>query len=373
MEPYEPIELPIGDIDWESHVSLIGKANRSLARYDGILQAIINPDLLLSPLMTREAVLSSKIEGTQVSLEDVLQYEADNKEQFRPNQVLDIHEVINYRAAMNYAIDELKTRPLTINLIKELHRILLSSVRGYDREPGEIRRIQNFIGSPTGKIENARFVPPLPPRVPDALSNWEFYLHTDEKDPLVQLAILKAQFEIIHPFRDGNGRIGRMLVPLILSYKKTISSPMFYVSAYFERNRDMYYERLLSITRDNDWNGWISYFLEAIIEQSNENSKKAKAILDLYEQMKKDVPAITHSQYSTKSIDAIFLQPIFSTPNFVAKTDINKVTAHKILSDLTKKDILRVTVPGKARRSTIYSFPRLLEITESQKDTENVH
>ena len=275
MDPYEPSKLPIYDIDWTAHVTKIGRANAALARYDGILQGIINPKLLLSPLMTREAVLSSRIEGTQVSLEDVLQYEADIKEPFKPERVADIHEVLNYRKAMGYAVNELKTRPLTTNMIKDIHRILLTDVRGRDRTPGEFRRIQNFIGLSGNPIEKAIFVPPSPPAVMDALSNWEEYLHMEEKDPLVQLAILKAQFELIHPFSDGNGRIGRILVPLILYYKKTLSSPMFYISAYLERNRSIYYDRLLAISRDNDWNGWISFFLQAITEQAEENSQES--------------------------------------------------------------------------------------------------
>jgi len=227
MEPYEPTKLPLYNIDWGDHITKIGNARAALARYDGILQGIINPELLLSPLMTREAVLSSKIEGTQASLEDVLQYEADIKEPYKPERVMDIHEVQNYRKAMGYAVKELKNRPLTINIIKEIHRILLTDVRGKDRAPGEIRRIQNYIALPEDPIEKAIFIPPAPPMIIDALSNWEDYLHMDEKDPLVQLAILKAQFELIHPFSDGNGRIGRMLVPLILYYKKYFQAPCF--------------------------------------------------------------------------------------------------------------------------------------------------
>jgi len=226
MDPYEPSKLPIYDIDWAAHITRIGKPGQP-ARYDGILQGIVNPKLLLSPLMTREAVLSSKIEGTQVSLEDVLQYEADIKEPFTPDRVMDIHEVQNYRKAMGYAVNELKNKPLTINMIMDIHRILLTDVRGKDRTPGEIRRIQNYIGLPGDPIEKAVFVPPSPPVVMDALSNWEEYLHMEEKDPLVQLAILKAQFELIHPFSDGNGRIGRILVPLMLYYKKHYQAPCF--------------------------------------------------------------------------------------------------------------------------------------------------
>lgn len=156
MEPYTPATLPLIDIDWATHVSRIGRANAAIARYDGILQGIVNPKLLLSPLMTREAVLSSKIEGTRVSLEDVLHYEADIREPFKPERLMDIHEVLNYRKAMGFAVNELKSRSLTINMIRDVHRILLTDVRGKDRALGEIRRIQNYIAPPGTPIESIK-------------------------------------------------------------------------------------------------------------------------------------------------------------------------------------------------------------------------
>lgn len=364
MEPYTPVTLPLDGIDWAAHVSQIGKANAALARYDGILQGIVNPKVLLSPLTTREAVLSSKIEGTQVSLEDVLQYEADIREPFRPERVMDIHEVLNYRKAMGYAIEELKTRPITINLIRDVHRILLSDVRGKEREPGEIRRVQNYIATPGTPIERAIYVPPAPSRVMNALSNWENYLHSDEKDALVQLSILKAQFELIHPFSDGNGRIGRMLVPLILYNKKMLSSPMFYISSYLERNRDVYFERLLGISRDNDWNEWISFFLNAITEQADENNGKARSILDLYREMRIRIPEIIPSKHTAYVTDAIFSKPIFKTPYLVQVVGDNRMAAQRILHELTDKGILNIMVEGKGRQPTTYAFRQLLEITE---------
>jgi Fic family protein len=364
MEPYKPRKLPLDDIDWASHVTGIGKANAALARYDGILQGIVNPKILLSPLTTREAVLSSKIEGTQVSLEDVLQYEADIKEPYKAEREMDIHEVLNYRKAMGHAVNELNDHPLTIDMVRDLHRILLSGVRGKNRELGEIRRIQNYIGRPGYPIEKAIFVPPAPPLVTEALSNWEQYLHSEEKDSLVQLSILKAQFELIHPFSDGNGRIGRMLVPLILYNKKLLSSPMFYISAYLERNRDIYFDRLLGISRDNDWNGWISFFLNAITEQAEENNSKARSILELYREMKNRVPEIIPSKHTVYVIDAIFSRPIFKTPQFAPAVGGNRMAAQRILHALTEKRILDITVEGKGRQPTVYSFRRLLDITE---------
>jgi len=364
MEPYVPQTLPIETIDWIRHVPLIGKANRALARYDGLLQGIVHPEILLSPLTMREAVLSSRIEGTQASLEEVLEFEAQAQAKYETEKQKDIQEIINYRLAMNSALELLNERPITINMIRELHRILLTSVRGRDREPGQIRRLQNYIAAPGTPIERAIFVPPAPPMVMDALTNWETYLHTEEKDPLVQLAVLKAQFELIHPFRDGNGRIGRMLVPLILYSKGVLSRPMFYISAYLEHHRDEYNARLLALSRDRDWDGWVAFFLNALVEQAADNTQKARAILDLYEELKTSVPEVTRSPYAIQAIDAMFSRPIFKRTDFIAESRIPRQSAYRILQNLQKNGILTEIQEGRGKRAAIYSFPRLLDITE---------
>lgn len=372
MDPYVPQSLPIKGIDWERHVTLIGKANAALARYDGILLGMVNPQVLLSPLTTREAVLSSRIEGTQASLEEVLEYEADVGERAPGQEILDtpqirdIHEIINYRKAMGAAVEELASRPFSINTIRNLHSILLTGVRGRYKDPGEIRRIQNYIAPPGTPIERATFIPPAPPMLMDALANWEEYLYSTERDPLVQLAILKAQFELIHPFLDGNGRIGRMLVPIILYHKKILSRPMFYISAYLERNREAYYQRLLAISRDGDWNGWISFFLQALVLQSEENSVKARAILGLYNDMKTRVPEITRSQYSIQAIDVLFSSPIISSSDFAARSRIPDRTAKRIIQRLEQENILRKIREGKGNKPPAYLFPSLLDLIEKE-------
>ncbi len=361
--------MPPKSINWEMHISLIGKANYALAQYNGILQGIINPQVLLSPLTFREAVISSRIEGTQASLEDVLQYEANidelnEKEVYEDKYNKDIHEIRNYRKAMSAAIVKLGERPLSINLIRDLHRILLSDVRGQNKEPGEIRRRQNWIGSVGTPIENATFVPPDPLIVWEKLSEWEAYIHKEEKDPIVQLALIKAQFELIHPFLDGNGRLGRMLVPLILYSKKMLSEPTFYISSYLERNRSTYYEHLNAISKEGDWNGWISFFLQAMIEQSSENSKKAKEIIDLYNNMKDKISSITRTQYSIRALDAIFSKPIFSATYFDNRLGQSKMTSNRVLRELTSEGILTIVNESSGRRPTTYAFPQLLVITE---------
>jgi Fic family protein len=366
MNPYVPQTLPLESIDWAAHVSLIGQANAALARYDGMLQSIINPEVLLSPLTTQEAVLSSRIEGTQASMEEVLEYEAAPKEHIESSKYADIQEIINYRRAMRMAVTRLSGRPLCLNLFKELHSILLDSVRGRDRAPGEFRRIQNYIGPPGCSIEEATFVPPSPERVSPALDNWEKYLHSDEKDRLVQLAVVKAQFEIIHPFLDGNGRMGRMLIPLFLFEKGLLSSPMFYLSAYLEAQREVYYHRLQSVSAKGDWNGWISFFLRAVIEQAETNSRKTREILDLYDRMKQSLPEIIRSQYAVQAIDALFDRPVFQISDFINRSKIPEASARRILNGLRENGSVKDLRAGGGRRAAVLIFPELIAITEDR-------
>jgi len=364
MKPYIPQQLPLEGIAWADHVPLIGEANAALARYDGILTSIVNPAVLLSPLTTQEAVLSSRIEGTQATLTEVLEYEADPKEKIDPAKRVDIQEILNYRRAMGYAVEQLEKRPICLNLLCELHRLLLDSVRGRHKAPGEFRRTQNYIGPPGCAIEEATFVPPSVDQLAPSLDNWEKYIHFEEKDRLVQLAIVKAQFELIHPFLDGNGRVGRMLIPVFLFEKKLLSSPMFYLSAYLEAQREEYIERLRAISGQGDWNGWVRFFLKAIVSQARDNTAKAKAILALYEQMKREVPEITRSQYAIQAIDALFSQPIFRSSDFIESSGIPRDSGLRIINMLKEKDILAVIREARGRRGALLIFGELIRITE---------
>ena len=367
MEPFIPDILPIDSIDWAAHVSLIGRANAALARYDGMLQGIVNPEVFLSPLTTQEAVLSSRIEGTQASMEEVLEYEADPRDKVEPSKHADIQEIINYRLAMGRAVESLKKRPLCLNLIKELHAVLLDSVRGRDKAPGQFRKIQNHIGPSGCPIEEATFVPPSPDRLPEALDGWEKYLHFEEKDGLVQLAVVKAQFEIIHPFLDGNGRVGRMLVPLFLFTKNLLSSPMFYLSAYLDANRESYLTYLQGISQKQDWNGWIQFFLTAVVKQAAINIDKVREMLHLYEKMKTHMVKITHSQFAIKALDAIFSRPIFRGADFSTISGIpTKQTAATLIRQLQEAEILKVLQPAKGRRSAMLVFPELINLVEGR-------
>ena len=240
--------------------------------------------------------------------------------------------------------------------------MLLDSVRGRSKTRGEFRKVQNWIGKLGATIEQATYIPPSPERLMEFLSNLEEYIHYEEKDSLVQLAIIHAQFEIIHPFLDGNGRLGRILIPLFLFEKKMLSSPMFYISAYLEAHRDIYYEKLHGITQNNNWEEWITFFLTAVIEQSKTNTQKARAMLELYEEMKKEITLITRSKYSIQVLDTIFERPYLSTTEFVKRSAIPKTSAMRILSELTKQGILTIIQDAQGKRPALMVFRKLTSI-----------
>lgn len=360
MKPFLPKKLPFKSLEWGSFINNLGPANRSIARFDGLLQSIPNPAVLLSPLTTREAVLSSKIEGTQATLEEVLKFEADPRQKTVKYQ--DIREVINYRRAINYAVQELEKRSITLSLLKDTHSILLESVRGEDKQRGTFREIQNWIGKPGTPIEQARFVPPSPLILDEFLDNFEEYLKLDDNDTLVQVAIAHAQFEILHPFVDGNGRIGRIIIPLFLYSKKVLHTPMFYISGYLESNRDEYYDRLKEITDNNKWEEWINFFLKAITIQSKENIDKAKQILELYNSMKQKIVESTHSQYALQALDALFTTPVFSTTHFQKNSNIPKPSSARIINSLKEEAIIHTIKEGRGNQPSVYVFDKLLQI-----------
>ncbi|QZE14073.1 Fic family protein [Halosquirtibacter laminarini] len=365
MRSYIPNDLPIQGLDYQRLFSLVGEANAELARYDGLLQGITNPQVMLSPLTIQEAVLSSKIEGTQATVDEVLEQEAGIR--YEGRKLDDIQEVINYRTALYDAYEYLKERPITLSFIKQIHKILLNSVRGQDKSPGEFRKDQNWIGKHGCTIENATFVPPNPLQLENYLDKWQNYIENEEVDVLLQTAIVHAQFELLHPFKDGNGRIGRILIPLFLFQKRKIFQPMFYLSQYLEAHRDEYYNKLQNISRNNDWTGWIEFFLKAITSQAKDNSQKVKDIMSLYDEMKDRVHDITHSQYVIHLLDAIFNKPIFKTSDFITATNIQKPTAMGLLKQLKDHNILKELQPGKGRRAAVLCFPALLNISEGRK------
>ena len=367
-KPFVPQRLPLSDVAWEPLIPLIGRANRALAHYDGVLYGVPNPAVLLAPLTTQEAVLSSRIEGTQATFSEVLKFEA-GQEPAQQSRLLDIQEIINYRQALRTAETKLKKRPFNLNLLLDLHSILLDSVRGRDKGRGRFRTVQNWIGEPGSTVETATFVPPDPSLLPSLLDNWEKYYHTEGPDPLVQLAIVHAQFEIIHPFVDGNGRIGRILVPLFLYEAKILAQPTFYLSAYLEAHRETYVDRLRALGQTSGaWNRWIEFFLTALIEQAKLNAAKARDIIDLYENKKKQIVALTHSRFAIPLLDALFEKPVLRSSDLTAREGMpSKPMVMNLLGKLKKGGILKVVNEGSGQRAQVLAFAELIDLCEGKK------
>jgi Fic family protein len=367
MKPIVPQRLPLSEIDWAAHIGLVGQANRGLARYDGILYGLPNPEVLLSPLTTQEAVLSSRIEGTVATLGEVLKFQA-GEEIAEESKRQDIQEIINYRQALRAVENGLKKQPFNLNLLLELHAILLNTVRGRDKDRGRFRRTQNWIGAAGAPIEKASFVPPDPMFLQEHLDNWEKYYHAEERDPLVQLAVVHAQFEIIHPFLDGNGRLGRILIPLFLYEKQLLSRPMFYLSNYLEAHRDEYLARFRELGQPGTWDRWIGFFLRALVEQAEANAKTARAIIELYERMKTQIIDLTHSQYAVPLLDRLFTQPIFQSTHLAEQKGMpSKPMVMQMLGRLRGAGILKVLREGSGRRAQVLALAELVNLCEGKK------
>jgi Fic family protein len=364
MHPFIPEQLPIQEIDWQSHITLVGKANAALAKFEGVLYGISNPEIFIAPLRTKEAVLSSKMEGTQTSFEEVLLFDAgelDNVAEKKDDYV----EVLNYRKALIHAESGLVEKPFHLNMLLNLHEILLDSVRGRDKARGRLRTTQNWIGPEGRPIEDAVFVPPVPETVLEHISAWEKYYHMDEKDALIQLAIIHAQFEIIHPFLDGNGRLGRILVPLFLFEKKLLSRPVFYLSAYLEEHKDEYTARLRDLGRPGAWDRWISFFLTAIVTQADINREIARNILNLYTTLKEKIMGTTRSVHAISTLDFVFEKPYFFQSSLSKYHEgLTQATVGNLVRLFVELGILVVVRPGKGRRSTMLYAPELFDVCD---------
>lgn len=361
VKPFIPPKLP-PKINYNSLIRVIGEAHQALGELNGLLlKNILNPELLMTPLLTKEAVSSSRVEGTQETLEDVFEYEAKGWNLESDSRGNNIKEIINYRRALNLSQQELKNKPITAAFVKKIHRILLDSVRGANKDPGKFRTSQVYIGSRGTPIEQASYVPPRPVLVRELFSNWENYVNSNqEKDPLIQIAVTHYQFEAIHPFREGNGRVGRLLIPLFLYKRDILSAPLLYISEYFEKNRRDYWDLLKAVTEKREWMEWLKFFLLALITQALKTQSSIVKIINLQERLKKTIIA-ANSAYAPSLLDFIFTSPVVSFVKVKDKLKTkNPQTIYNLLEKFAKLGILREE-PGR-RRNRIFVFRELLEI-----------
>jgi Fic family protein len=338
--------------------NLVEKANRALGRLDGATYMLPNPDLFLYMYVRKEAVLSSQIEGTQASLADLLEYEGEPDNDTSSD---DVKEVSNYVAAMYYGLERLKELPLSLRLIKEIHARLLQGTRGSHKLPGQFRKNQNWIGGTVPS--NARFVPPPAHEVLPCMGDLEKFLH-DENNPtpaLIKAGLAHSQFETIHPFLDGNGRVGRLLIAFILCHDQVIEKPLLYLSLYFKQFRDEYYERLTAIRRDGDWEGWIKFYLRGVLDISKQATAAARLIMDL--QAKHRVLVNTLGKASStgmRLLDMLYQQPLVSVPIVVRKLDVSSPAARKAINNLERLGILK-EISGK-KRNRLFMYDSYMNI-----------
>ena len=362
---FVPKDLPpVPPIEFDSEmITLLSNADSKLGRLDGVTQTLPNPQLFVAMYVRKEAVLSSQIEGTQASLSDLLVIED------KSDKDKEITEVVNYVAAMSYGINRLETFPLSLRLIREIHEVLLRKGRGSERSPGEFRRSQNWIGPQGSTINTASYVPPSIPDMYDALDKLEKYFYADDNLPaLIKIALIHAQFESIHPFLDGNGRMGRLLITFWLCHQKILSQPLLYLSYYFKKNRLEYYDRLMDVRLKGDWESWIKFFLRGVAEVSDEAIDTAKSIL-LMKKEYENLLAKYHNQIYFNLLELLFSNSVITKQTVSHNLHISVPTASRAVELFCKENILTDIDPQKQRYKR-YAFSRYIDILNRGTEIE---
>jgi len=355
-----PPNPPI-DIDSEI-IEMLSKADTAIGRLSGILEALPNPDLFVAMYVRKEAVLSSQIEGTEASLEDVLEYESESRPKTLPN---DVAEVVNYVKAINYGLSRMKELPLSLRLIKEMHAELMRGVRGQEKTPGEFRKTQNWVGPKGCVLTNARFVPPPPHDMIRAMGDLEKYMHSKFGYPLlIECGLIHAQFETIHPFLDGNGRIGRLLITFFLCHKEILRKPLLYLSHYFKANRMEYYDRLMGVREDAGFEPWIKFFLRGVKEVAEEACRTSYKIIELKDSDRKKIAEV-YKESSKAAVfhEKMFTRPIISIKDIAGLMDTTFPTANDLCDKLIKLGVLK-EITGK-ERNKLFAYKRYLDILKS--------
>ncbi|MEW6104710.1 MAG: Fic family protein [bacterium] len=338
-------------------VRILSEAERGIGALRALSRLIPNPNLLVAPYVRKEAVQSSRIEGTQASLSDIFYYEAVKE---KPKQV-DVLEVLNYVKAMNYGLSKLKELPLSLRLVREIHLKLMEGTRGERMRAGEFRTTQNWIGPPGCSLADATYVPPPVVEMNSALAQWEKFLHTDDKIPLlIKCALMHYQFEAIHPFLDGNGRVGRLLITFYLSERGYLDHPILYLSDFFERYRNDYYDLLLGVTQEGKWDAWLKYFIRGVATQAKVAEETGYRILDLQKRYRQQLQKESVSPIVFQLLDMLFLNPFVSLPGISDYLKVTWPTAKASVEHLIKLGILK-EVSGR-KRSRIYCLRELLNI-----------
>jgi|SRR5579862_1409577 len=353
-----PAPLP-PPIEWTAELAAtLSAADRAVGRLAGEGRRLPNPHLLIRPFVRREAVLSSRIEGTQATLGELLAAEAGAAVERSPEDLL---EVGNYVVALEFGVERLRKLPLSLRLVRELHEKLMRGVRGDAATPGEFRRSQNWIGPAGCTLAEASFVPPPPAQMMDCLGAWENFLHEDTLPPLVHAALVHSQFEAIHPFLDGNGRVGRLLITLLLVAKGVLPSPLLYLSAWFEATRPQYYARLSAVTERGEWEEWLGYFMTGAAGQAEDALGRIQRIDELLSRWRRQL-AGTPSRMPERSIELFAENPFWTVNKLADRLGVAFTTAQRAIERLESAGI--VALAGEGKRNRVYRAGALLAILE---------
>jgi Fic family protein len=357
--PLPPVLSP----DW-GLTRALSEADRALSELAGVGRTMPNPHLLIGPFMRREAVLSSRIEGTQANIADLYAYQVGQlplpgMEPTPPES--DVREVLNYVHALEYGLERLHTLPVSLRLIRELHERLMAGVRGEHATPGEFRRSQNWIGSPGCTLKDASFVPPPPPQMHETLDLFEKYLHGDDPyPPLVRLALIHYQFEAIHPFLDGNGRIGRLLISLLLVEWGLLPLPLLYLSAFFHRRRQDYYDLLIAVSERSAWTEWVQFFLQGVTEQARDAIARARRLQDLQVTWRERLMQARASALLLRLADYLFDAPVLTIPEAQRLLEVTYRSAQRSVAKLVEAGVLRQV--GEASYGKTFIAAEILNI-----------
>ena len=355
---FVPAPLP-PDLDWSAKlISALSDADRLVGRLAGEGGRLPNPHILIRPFVRREAVLSSKIEGTQATLSELLAAEAGAAVDRSPE---DLREVGNYVTALEHGIFRLKKLPISVRLIRELHEKLMTAVRGHHATPGHFRKVQNWIGKPGSTAATASYIPPPPEEVEPCLAAWEKFLHESTSPPLVTIALAHYQFEAIHPFLDGNGRVGRLLITLFLIERQILPTPLLYLSAFFEASRRDYYDGLRGVSERGAWNDWLEYFLLGVARMSEDALSRATRINQLLAQWQRTVSGESTNN-PLRMVELLGANPFITTKGAAETLRIAFTTAQRTIERLERSGIVKQV--GEAKRGRVYCAHDLLDILE---------
>ena len=363
LPPNPPLQLN------DELLALLSEADRALGRLDGVTSVLPNPDLFIAMYVRQEAVLSSQIEGTQSTLEDVLEWEAGARRGEGPP---DVEEVVNYVRAMNYGLERLQEFPLSLPLLQEIHGVLMHGVRGGQREPGEFRRSQNWIGAAGCTLQNATFVPPPVHEMKSALYDFEKWLHDGSLPVLLHCGLAHVQFETIHPFLDGNGRVGRLLMTFLLCHRGMLRCPLLYLSLYLKQHRAEYYDRLMAVRLHGAWEEWLAFLLRGIAQVSESATTTARSILQLRESGRARLfEANVQTGPATRLFDLLFDQPVITVSLVAERLGCTYPTAAALVAAFAKPNIGFLEQVSSGKRNRRFRFKPYMQLWEHPPGFDN--